>query len=487
MSSQRLGCISAWGLLAVLITSLIIAGVGLARGGVLFSPGELSQQKAAQPLGGVYSHAETGGNCSACHAAPWSRTMMADRCQECHTAIMAAGELHASLLVGTSPNCRNCHPEHRGPQAELTLFDPDHFPHETVGYSLAGHQQRGDGEPFNCHDCHIQDIRSFDPKICDVCHRQIQPDFMTSHTAAFGEGCLACHDGVDRYGPDFDHSGLAFPLTGLHADLACTDCHAGAQSPDALRAAPQDCFGCHQVDDPHQAPTFRDCQACHTTDGWSSAFFDHSQTAFPLTGGHVRLKCQECHEQQVFKGTPSDCFSCHSKDDAHQGEFGPDCSACHTTESWQEVVFDHSLSVFPLTGAHVQVACDQCHLQGAGGTIFRGTPQECQACHADPDYHSGLFRPDCAACHTDQAWSPASYDGPHTFPVDHGEVGMSQCRVCHPDRLQSYTCYGCHEHDPVQIENKHREEGINDFNDCTRCHPTGREEEGEHGGEGDDD
>jgi hypothetical protein len=49
----------------------------------------------------------------------------------------------------------------------------------------------------------------------------------------------------------------------------------------------------------------------------------------------------------------------------------------------------------------------------------------------------------------------------------------------------TYTCYGCHEHNPSEIEQEHREEGISDFQNCVACHPTGREKEGS-GGDDDD-
>jgi hypothetical protein len=417
MEARRLGCISASGMLAALATLLVIAGVGFAQGGVLFSPGELSQQNAHQPLGGVYSHSDIGGNCASCHVNPLSMQKMADRCLLCHFGIMGSGTLHASLLSDGQTECRDCHPEHRGPQAELTLLDPQNFPHEKVGYSLVGHQQMPDGKPFSCENCHHQDIRSFDQEACELCHRDIQPEFMQLHTNDFGQDCLACHDGIDRYGSEFDHSNLSFPLSGQHLNLACTNCHAGARTPADLRDAPQDCFACHRNEDPHA------------------------------------------------------------------GQFGQDCAGCHTTEDWSNATFDHSLAAFQLTGAHLQVSCRECHLPGANGLTFKGTPQECQACHNEPEYHLGLFSRNCDACHTAQAWSPAIFEELHIFPMNHGENGLSQCQVCHPDQLQNYTCYGCHEHNPIEIEEEHREEGITNFNDCMRCHPTGQEEEGEHNGD----
>jgi hypothetical protein len=55
-----------------------------------------------------------------------------------------------------------------------------------------------------------------------------------------------------------------------------------------------------------------------------------------------------------------------------------------------------------------------------------------------------------------------------------------ECDVWHQDAPRSYrtyTGYGCHEHSPEEIREEHLEEGIRDFDDCMRCHPTGREDE----------
>jgi hypothetical protein len=84
MHTSRLGCFTSTGIIAALITALVIAGAAFAQGGVLYSPGALNAQ-SGEMLGGVTSHAETGGECKVCHVAPWSTEGMADRCAVCHT------------------------------------------------------------------------------------------------------------------------------------------------------------------------------------------------------------------------------------------------------------------------------------------------------------------------------------------------------------------------------------------------------------------
>ena len=85
-NNNRLGCFTGTGLIAALVTVLIIAGFAFARGGLLYNPGSLSAQ-SGETLGGVTSHAEISGDCKACHTAPWESATMADRCFICHTTI----------------------------------------------------------------------------------------------------------------------------------------------------------------------------------------------------------------------------------------------------------------------------------------------------------------------------------------------------------------------------------------------------------------
>jgi hypothetical protein len=407
MQKNRLGCLTGTGILAALITALVIAGYAYARGGGMYNPGPLSTQ-GDQTLGGVTSHAETGGECKACHVPPWESATMADRCTSCHTNI--AGQMgdvatvHGTLFHNDpSLGCRHCHPEHRGADAALTVMDDDTFPHEALGFSLNGHQQTAAREPFQCDDCHHGDVANFNLETCDTCHRQMDLGFMTAHILSFGSACLSCHDGVDRFDESFDHNVFSFQLTGKHVGLACVQCHVNARG----------------LGD------------------------------FPVT--------------------LQDCYSCHHNDEPHEGRFGFNCSACHTAEGWTLATFDHNLSDFPLTGAHVDVACEQCHVDGQ----FEGLSTTCVACHAEPDSHAGQFGTDCAACHSTAVWTPAEFHGEHRFPLSHGDG--TTCATCHPSSFTAYTCYGCHEHDEAEVREEHLKEGISDFQNCMECHPTGED------------
>ncbi len=400
-------------------------------------------------LGGVTSHAATGGNCEACHTAPWTSAHMEDRCVDCHGNIAVqmrdVATMHGSMLTDQPDlRCRFCHPEHRGPDAPLTELGELSFPHEVVGFSMRGHQFKVTQEAFVCSDCHAGDISKFNPQTCDTCHRQMDMGFMTAHTLSFGSACLDCHDGVDSLVTDFDHNKFSFKLVGRHVGLECVKCHTDARRLGDFAVTMQDCTSCHRKDEPHQGRYGFNCGACHGESGWTPAKFDHSLSNFKLEGGHAEAACESCHQDNVFVGTPTDCFSCHQNEDEHGGRFGTDCSVCHNPSSWEDATFDHNLSKFPLTGRHAALVCEQCHTTGQ----FAGLSTACSSCHGDPVFHAGMFGLDCAACHSTQNWF-APYNGPHPGIADEGGSGVNHggasCRECHNPTLHSFTCLACHD------------------------------------------
>ena len=476
MKSHRFGCLSATGIITAILTLVLIAGFMLTQGGVLFSPGKLNAEKGEQAWGGVRSHAEISGECAACHAPPWGRETMRDRCISCHINIaeelQSTESLHSVLFTeNTAFTCKDCHPDHRGADSKLTLLDLNRFPHQATGFALNAHQKTRYGEPFSCEDCHGENIIKFDMNTCEKCHREIDQVFTQAHQETFSKECLACHDGVDIYSGDFDHNQLTFPLEGEHASLTCSKCHLGNSSIKELQDTPQECYACHYEDDEHNGEFGESCAVCHTPSDWEDATFDHSLSGFPLEGKHIDMECEDCHKNDIYEGTSSACVDCHLEDDEHKGEFGVACEQCHTSINWEDVTFDHALSNFPLDGAHITVACQDCHID----QVYQGTKTECAACHEDPAYHAGVFSADCITCHTTDAWSPATYNDPHTFPMNHESSGDNSCRTCHDISFDVYTCYGCHEHTPSNIASEHREEGISNYENCMECHPDGRE------------
>jgi hypothetical protein len=331
---------------------------------------------------------------------------MAARCLGCHQdvngQISSQEKVHGSLAAAgwRGESCAGCHTEHRGATGVLTVLDGS-FPHELTGFSLRGHENEE-----GCADCHGQDlVASFDPTTCASCHDNLDEGFMPQHVATFGRECVPCHDGVDRYGGHFDHDRLAFPLTGRHAGVDCSACHEDAISAEALQETPQECYSCHAEDDVHNGGFGKDCAACHSSEGWEDATFDHSHTAFPLTGSHSGIACARCHVGSDFAAASTDCVSCHPEPGFHKGAFGAEstrCASCHTATSWTPATFAPAHDVFPLDhgGEEQKATCKTCH----PATVDAYT---CVDCHehspervvADHEGTSLALLEDCIGCH----------------------------------------------------------------------------------------
>lgn len=367
MLSRRFGDLSLIGLFIAVLTLAVVVGVSYVSGGILFSPGKLSNNTSGISLNGLQSHSELQGTCAACHPPPWGAETMDDRCKNCHTTIEAQLlddlSLHSILFEDKVPlACKDCHPDHRGTDASLTQLEPTRFPHNAIGYSLNAHQTLSNGNPFTCADCHTNEITKFNENSCTICHQEIDATFTRTHINTFSSQCLSCHDGVDTYGKDFDHNKMIFNLEGKHATISCSNCHLGAQSPSDLLATPQACVDCHVEDDDHEGEFGTDCGECHSSTSWEDATFDHSLSTFPLEGKHSDVKCSDCHNNGVYKGTQQECVSCHEDPVYHEVSFSSDCASCHTSDYWSPAEYTER-HIFPMDHeSNNNKDCQTCHV-----------------------------------------------------------------------------------------------------------------------------
>jgi len=477
---------------ALLSTLILIIGLGIGvflTGGTAFNPGDLSAlNKSGEKLGGFGSHADFHSDCSQCHA-PF-QGVIAERCENCHK------DISQERLVGTglhsrfemAGQCAKCHLDHRGQDFDLVMTALTEFDHAVTRFSLNKHHQDYSEESLLCTGCHISEtdfVLSADS--CVDCHQAHDPDFIFTHTNAFGHDCLKCHDGIDtlaNYTIE-DHADK-FVLTGHHAETLCENCHIDG----VFDATPDQCEGCHSEPNTHAGLFGTDCGECHSAEGWIPAkldgrLFDHTRdTRFSLIH-HTKnydqdpFTCHTCHVGNQFEFIETQCVDCHATVQAdfmnnHIAQFGPACLNCHDGRG-ELTNFDHN-QVWPLVGQHLTAECTSCHID----QVFSGTPRECVACHVEPQIHFGLFGTECDICHTAEAWAPAQLTR-HAFPLDHGNTGEVPCATCHPATYVDYTCYGCHDHIQAEIEAEHREEGIvaPELFACFQCHPTGEEDEAE--------
>ena len=388
---------------------------------------------------------------------------------------------------GFSADCRICHDAAGWTPATI---GPD-FDHARFGFPLNDAH-----ENVPCLLCHFTlEFDTVTGTSCADCHEDV-------HLGELGSDCHRCHSSrnfVDRGDEVRSHRTTRFPLTGVHRTLDCAACHEAGGVSLRFVNTPTECLACHRSDyesttsPAHVSASFpTDCEQCHSNRSWGGSSFDHALTGFPLTGAHVSTDCQQCHTGFEFAGAQTQCFGCHRGDyesarqPAHGAAgFSTECASCHSTRAWQPATFDHSLTSFPLDGAHLGPDCRACHDDG----VFSGRDAACVACHladyqatTNPGHLQSGFGTDCAACHGTSRWDGALFDHDGLFfPIYSGKhkEKWNNCSDCHtsPNNLSVFSCLGCHPHsNRSKTDDDHHEENGYQYESgaCLSCHPRGR-------------
>ncbi len=326
-------------------------------------------------------------------------------CVSCHLAAFQQTSQPAHAAAGFPTNCEVCHKPAHATWHEGVFNHASRYPLVGVHTSQA------------CSACHRNSVFKGTPTDCVGCHL---PAYLATknpnHTAAgIPTTCVQCHRQTDptwSSGVPFNHAS-AFPLVGLHATQACAACHKNG----VYKGTPRDCVGCHLANyqgtkNPNHAaagfPTT--CDTCHkpTDAAWTGATFNHSQF-FPLLGRHLSQPCSACHQNNLYKGTPTACVACHlanyqrtTTPNHTAAGFPTACETCHkaSDSAWTQGTFNHTR--FPITsGRHAGNPCSACHTTANVFAVFSCTT----GCHvrASIDSHHGSvngYRYDSAACYS---------------------------------------------------------------------------------------
>jgi hypothetical protein len=453
-------------------------------------------------------------------------------------------------------NCSNCH--------NTVSFLTASFDHSTTGFPLTNsHQLAPAGKVNACTDCHINNNYSLTigPTDCgnSQCHLNTNygggwqgtndPVHSAAGAAFAAANCSNCHNTVSFLTATFDHSTTGWPLLGSH-QLApagkvnkCSDCHINNNY--NFTAANTDCYGCHQAAW-NSTPTFGGnvpnhitagfptslCSQCHDTITWTDSTFNHATTGFPLTNSHQIAPagkvtgCDQCHNGNYTSLAiqPTDCGNsqCHlttyntTNNPTHSAAGAPfaigNCSTCHNPTLWTNVVFDHSVTGWPLTGSH-QFApagkvnqCTDCHV--GNNYNFTSANTDCYGCHQAawnstptfggnvPNHITAGFPTSlCSTCHDTVLWTDGKFDhsttgfplqGPHMLPprtAVTGAIGpmVNACTDCHiggnyTTGYPTTDCYSCHQSYYTNAQtygsNVPNHVAANYPTTCTSCHTT---------------
>lgn len=365
------------------------------------------------------------------------------QCNECHKK----DDKHKGNF---GIKCETCHTD-RG--WKEILFDHD----KKTKYPLLGKHHE-----VKCISCHKGDL--YKDKLqtnCISCHRKED-----KHKGIFGSKCENCHTERDWKEVLFDHNKKTkFPLLGKHrAPLKCSSCHKGDLYKDKLQMT---CVSCHKKDDDkiHKGNFGSKCETCHVERAWKEILFDHDKsTKYPLIGKHREAKCIGCHKGDLYKNKLQiDCYSCHRKDDKHEGQEDKKCESCHHEQSWKKTEFDHRMSGFSLTGKHLLTECKKCHISAR----FKDAKSDCWSCHEKQDLHKRTLGTACETCHNTRNWKDWDFDHDKSNFKLQGKHRDIRCADCHKKPVTkkvtlNVNCIDCHDKD-----DKHDSA----FGDqCEHCH-----------------
>lgn len=353
---------------------------------------------------------ELGEACSDCHNEKSWEEVQFDHSQTDYPLVgkhetVACADCHVdNVFEGTAEDCFSCHAEddsHNGLSGEdceschsPSAWDDTSFDHQRdTTFALDG----GHAD-LACGECHSEEPFSDELDAgCVSCHEDDD-----DHKGHFGPDCANCHGSVEWKSGTFDHDlDTEYPLKGAHLETACIECHVEPIYDVALETG---CNSCHAEDDVHEGTQGTDCAGCHKVSSWTDDIsFDHDLTSFPLLGKHIDQECDACHESQVFENVDTECVDCHIEDEPHDGRFSTACEGCHNPVDWQIWFFDHNLQTdFQLKGAHVSVACNDCHRQPIESMIDLSV--RCGECHRSNDVHDGEFGANCERCHSAESF-----------------------------------------------------------------------------------
>lgn len=414
-------------------------------------------------------------------------------CRDCHKPDYISDKKIAKnkkTFLGLKQECLSCHEDyHQGtlPVSCLdchdmkTFEEAPKFNHDQSKFPLKG--AHNDVECVSCHKMTTRKGKKFQVFTglkfdkCIDCHKD-------PHENKFGQNCIECHNEnswhVINKGVEFDHNKTGYPLEGLHVEVDCKECHTNGFSENLNYAQCIDCHeDYHDGDFTDSLGNITDCNQCHEVDypfTWSNYGIDqHQKSNYPLTGAHEAVSCLECHkpdqnEDWNFTISNTSCVSCH--DNVHEGKISEkflgdnDCEACHNTNTWSSIEFDHDQTQFKLEKAHTKVSCRECHSQTNNSESeewlqeFMDISMECIHCHED--VHKGQFvdskeENHCERCHsTDEDWQIPYFDHQKSeFPLE-GKHEQVQCSACHkpsenhlPDqviwyKIEKFECRDCH-------------------------------------------
>jgi hypothetical protein len=227
---------------------------------------------------------------------------------------------HEKLKVNHN-NCRQCH----------VLDDQYDVLAATLG---KGHK------PCNNENCHASEFFSKEPKMCFVCHDDVDPNIK--------QAPVVRRHKKSEFGGDLSHESHTKKVKSAGGkNGACVTCHGDVFKGDKpTQSGHASCSGCHGKRG--SEPSMGTCSGCHklgakkarsSTDGgdWSvSGMFTHTSHGNDPRARKTETSCLECHStignaknlNEIENPAMSTCDGCHNGKNAFKTT-GFGCYNCH--------------------------------------------------------------------------------------------------------------------------------------------------------------
>ncbi len=444
-----------------------------------------AQAQGASPAIHPHDPKKPDEDCTSCHRAHKSPSLVATKCETCHEQTKVSGHARPDIPI---TGCGSCHGYHEKAETASTRCTNCH---RQSKQRVSQHATWAGGHE-KCVTCH-RPHKFFKNEVIgcrDECHQNIVA--ISEDKVAKHRGCLGCHDNHDVRDS---------------AAKSCVGCHKFMPKHPKDHDSKTPCIGCHKPHEGRNAPLAVACTSCHTKKASSDRGVHHATGDlgpscrnchkphdFDLKTAGVAL-CRSCHGDQPFQGAKtirtfvkhSDCFQCHTRAVAHRPD-GPKvlCISCHKDKG-ALVRKEHSNCVQchnPHTTKQ-KYECGHCHKEEA--SIARKDHKLCVNCH---EPHSTKQKKPCGSCHpTEFRTAPEKHKNCLNCHNQHSTLVKRPCASCHTDRATGIHakvpggCINCHRphgpkghikppaclscHDRSKLPGLHAKDG---HKECTKCH-----------------
>jgi DmsE family decaheme c-type cytochrome len=292
--------------LAVLITTLFIAGPATSQVTPPVATKDTADKPAPEPTASPYVGADT---CKVCHedifnalqkSRHWNNVLKtkdgaeAHSCETCHGPgaehVNSGGDkskifnFKEATPKDITKRCLECHSS-----------GADH-----MNFSRSAHSEN-DLSCLSCHSSHKGMVNQFlliqaQPGLCYTCHQKIKPQFNMPFHHRVEEGLIQC---ADCHNPHGGFIGKQLRSAAAR-DSVCYTCHADKQGPFVFE---------------HQPIKTEGCVACHSPHG--------SPNPHLIKTSNLNVLCLKCHTASTFSGA-SGTPDFHNQAAQYQA-----CTICH--------------------------------------------------------------------------------------------------------------------------------------------------------------